>query len=207
MNLRTAAPAAALALILSLTLGGCASDPGETPVEPPAPSAAASEPAGATMPAVVPSAAPAPITAKDAAAGEAYEYLGVTVSGGPEEAPAVDLAEDFAPVSELATGDVWVGKGDPVVPGAVLTVQYVGIGQQSRAEFDSSWSRGEPATFSLDQVIPGWQEGMLGMQPGGRRLLVIPGSMAYGEQGNPPVIMPDETLVFVVDLITATPPA
>jgi len=72
---------------------------------------------------------------------------------------------------------------------------------------DSAWTRGEPATFSLDQVIPGWQQGMLGMQPGGRRLLVIPGSMAYGDQGSPPVILPDETLVFVVDLITATPPA
>ncbi len=207
MNRRTAAPVAALALVLSLTLTGCSSDSGQTPIESPAPSAAASEAAGSTVAAVVPSAAPAPITAEGAAEGESYEYLGVTVSGGPEEAPAIDLAADFAPVTELATGDVWVGEGDPVEAGAVLTVQYVGLGQQSRAEFDSSWSRGEPATFSLDQVIPGWQEGMLGMQPGGRRLLVIPGDMAYGEQGSPPVILPDETLVFVVDLITATPPA
>ena len=102
-------------------------------------------------------------------------------------------------------GYMWVGKGDPVEPGAELTVQYVGMGQQSRAEFDSSWTRGEPATFPLDGVIQGWQEGILGMKPGGRRLLVIPGSMAYGPQGNPPAIMPDETLVFVVDLIEATP--
>ena len=207
MNRRTAAPVAALAIALSLMLSGCASDSGETPIESSPPSAAASQPAGGSMPAVVPTAAPAPITAGEAADGQPYEYQGVTVSGGPEEAPTVDLAADFAPVTELAAGDVWVGEGDPVEPGAVLTVQYVGLGQQSRAEFDSSWSRGEPATFSLDQVIPGWQEGMLGMQPGGRRLLVIPGSMAYGDQGNPPVILPDETLVFVVDLITATPPA
>jgi peptidylprolyl isomerase len=81
----------------------------------------------------------------------------------------------------------------------------VGVGQQSGQIFDSSWQRGEPATFPLDGVIQGWQEGLLGMQPGGRRLLVIPGSLAYGEAGKPPEIAGDETLVFVVDLIEQTP--
>ena len=109
---------AALALALSLTLSGCASDSGETPIESSPPSAAASQPAGGSMPAVVPTAAPAPITAEEAADGQPYEYLGVTVSGGPRRPPTVDLAADFAPVNELAIADVWVGKGDPVEPGA-----------------------------------------------------------------------------------------
>jgi FKBP-type peptidyl-prolyl cis-trans isomerase len=70
--------------------------------------------------------------------------------------------------------------------------------------FDSSWSRNEPATFPLDQVIPGWTQGLVGMQPGGRRLLVIPPALGYGSNGQG-TIAPDETLVFVVDLISATP--
>jgi peptidylprolyl isomerase len=194
-------PAAALSL--SLVLSGCtsdsagqASDGGSAP--------AASAPAASTMPtldAVAPTPAPSPITASAATEGEPYTYMGVTVTGGPEQAPVIALGADFAPVTELATGDVWVGEGDSVEPGATVTVQYSGVGQQSRGEFDSSWSRGEPATFSLSQVIQGWQEGMVGMQPGGRRLLVIPSTMAYGPQGSPPVILPDETLAFVVDLI------
>lgn len=201
MHLRTAAPGAALALALSLTLTGCSSD---EPAQVPAGSPTASAGTG-TAAAVVPSPAPSPITSGQAADGTPYEYLGVTVTGGPDEAPSITLAADFAPVTELATGDVWLGEGDPVEPGDTVTVNYTGLGQQTRTEFDSSWSRGEPATFPLDGVITGWQEGMVGMQPGGRRLLVIPGSMAYGPGGRAPAIMPDETLVFVVDLVAVTP--
>jgi peptidylprolyl isomerase len=191
-------PAAALSLTLTLVLSGCSSDSaGEASDGGPAPVASTMP----TLEAVTPTPAPSPITASAAAEGEPYEYLGVTVTGGPEQAPVITLGADFAPVTELATGDVWVGEGDSLEPGATVAVQYSGVGQQSRGEFDSSWSRGEPATFSLSQVIQGWQEGMVGMQPGGRRLLVIPSSMAYGPQGSPPVILPDETLAFVVDLI------
>ena len=69
--------------------------------------------------------------------------------------------------------------------------------------FDSSWQRGEPATFPLDGVIQGWSQGLVGMQPGGRRLLVIPAELAYGDAGAGADIAPGETLVFVVDLIDA----
>ncbi len=131
---------------------------------------------------------------------------GVGVTGEPGEEPVVELAEEFAPVDELVLVDLVDGTGDPVEPGAELTVHYVGVGQQTRNVFDSSWG-GEPATFPLDRVIAGWQEGMLGMQPGGRRLLIIPGSMAYGPDGIAGVIGPDETLVFVVDLIDQVPAA
>lgn len=137
--------------------------------------------------------------------GDAFEYDGVTVTGAEGAEPVITLAEDFAPATELGVVDITEGSGEAVAEGAMLTVHYVGVGQESRAVFDSSWLRGEPATFPLDGVILGWQQGMLGMQPGGRRLLVIPGSMAYGENGSPPVIAPDETLVFVVDLVSQEP--
>jgi peptidylprolyl isomerase len=134
-----------------------------------------------------------------------YECLDVTVTGAKGKEPTIELGKDFAPATELGIADVYPGKGDPVAAGATLKVQYVGVGQASRKIFDSSWERGEPATFSLTGVIQGWQQGLLGMQPGGRRLLVIPGSLAYGEAGNPPDIAADETLVFVVDLLEQTP--
>jgi peptidylprolyl isomerase len=135
---------------------------------------------------------------------ETFEYEGVTVTGAPGAEPTVTLAEDFGPVDELTAVDIVQGEGDPVESGATLVVNYVGVGQQSRQVFDSSWQYGEPIDFPLDGVIEGWQQGMLGMQPGGRRLLIIPGSLAYGQQP-PQGIGADETLVFVVDLFEQTP--
>ncbi len=145
-----------------------------------------------------------PLCPAGSADADTYECAGVTVTGAKDEEPTIELAAGFAPATELGVADVYVGSGDPVAPGSTLTVNYVGMGQQSGEVFDSSWTRGEPATFQLEQVIPGWQQGMVGMQPGGRRLLIIPGDLGYGPNGNPP-IGPDETLVFVVDLVSATP--
>ena len=78
---------------------------------------------------------------------------------------------------------------------------YVGVGQITKKEFDSSWTRGEPAEFNVDRVIKGWTLGLIGMKVGGRRTLIIPGALAYGK--NPPGtnIKVDETLIFVVDLV------
>ena len=107
------------------------------------------------------------------------------------------------PVTELQVTDVVVGEGDAVPAGATVTAHYVGYGAATGAMFDGSWSRGEPATFPLDQVIMGWQEGLVGMQVGGRRLLVIPAELGYGN--NPPPgsgIEVGETLIFVVDLVS-----
>ena len=88
-------------------------------------------------------------------------------------------------------------------------MHYVGVAHSTGEEFDASYNRGTPLRFRLGsgQVIQGWQEGMLGMTVGGRRLLVIPGDLAYGPQGREPVIAPDETLVFVVDLVEQVPAA
>jgi peptidylprolyl isomerase len=114
-------------------------------------------------------------------------------------APSIAIALETQPAAELQVVDIALGSGDAVAPGDVLTVEYCGVGLTSRAVFDSSWSRGQPAQFPLDGLIAGWQEGLPGMQVGGQRLLVIPGELAYGEQP-PPGIEPNETLVFVVEL-------
>jgi peptidylprolyl isomerase len=84
-----------------------------------------------------------------------------------------------------------------------VQVQYVGVSFKTGEQFDASWDRGEPFVFQLGagQVIPGWDQGIQGMKVGGRRRLVIPPDMAYGSRGSPPSIGPNETLVFVVDLL------
>jgi peptidylprolyl isomerase len=125
----------------------------------------------------------------------------VTGSLQPTGAPAITIATDATPATELGVADMVVGSGDEAQAGDTLTVNYCGVGLGGQALFDSSYTRGTPATFPLDGVITGWQEGVPGMKVGGTRLLVIPGAMAYG--ATPPEgagIAPDETLVFVITL-------
>jgi peptidylprolyl isomerase len=116
-------------------------------------------------------------------------------------APAITIATDATPATELGVADMVKGTGATAAAGDNLTVNYCGVGLGGKTLFDSSYTRGQPATFPLSGVIPGWQEGVPGMKVGGTRLLVIPGAMAYG--ATPPGgsgIAPDETLVFVVTL-------
>lgn len=110
-----------------------------------------------------------------------------------------------APATELTCQDLVVGDGDEVLnTNDTVTVHYVGVAQSNGEEFDASWGR-EPATFPLTGVIAGWTEGIPGMKVGGRRLLTIPGDKAYGPQGRPPGIGPNDTLVFIVDLLEVNP--
>jgi peptidylprolyl isomerase len=107
------------------------------------------------------------------------------------------------PPAALQVRDVVQGNGKPAESGDTISVQYVGVSWSSGQEFDSSWSRGkEPFKFKLGggMVIPGWDQGLVGMRQGGRRELIIPPDQAYGAQGQPPAIAPNETLVFVIDL-------
>jgi peptidylprolyl isomerase len=93
------------------------------------------------------------------------------------------------------------GDGDEATTEDTVTVQYVGVTYNSAQEFDSSWDRGQPATFPLDRVIAGFRDGIAGMRVGGRREIVVPSEMGYGADGAPPAIRPHEDLVFVVDLL------
>jgi len=110
---------------------------------------------------------------------------------------------DGEPPAQLEETELIEGTGKEAKSGDEVTVQYVGVGYESEEEFDSSWSRNEPFSFTLGagEVIPGWDQGVAGMKVGGRRELVIPPELAYGEAGSPPVIGPNETLIFVVDLV------
>lgn len=105
----------------------------------------------------------------------------------------------------LGMHDLVVGTGPAARAGQQLTVNYVGVGYPAGKEFDSSWKRREPFTFALGKgnVIPGWDRGLLGMKVGSRRQLAIPAALAYGAQGQPPTIKPNEPLVFVIDLLKA----
>lgn len=108
-----------------------------------------------------------------------------------------------APPAKLVKRDIVKGKGAVAKDGKTLTLQYVGIAYSTGQEFDASWGGGKPFKFKLgaQMVIPGWDQGIPGMRVGGRRQLVIPPDLAYGAQGQPPSIGPNETLVFDVDLL------
>lgn len=105
--------------------------------------------------------------------------------------------------TELLIEDIIVGTGDVATTGHTAVVHYVGVGASSGEEFDASWNRNEPFAFALGAgyVIKGWDQGVLGMRIGGRRRLVIPAHLGYGDRGAGGVIAPGETLIFVVDLL------
>jgi peptidylprolyl isomerase len=119
------------------------------------------------------------------------------------EKPEVAVPSDQPPSYQLELDDIEVGEGEPAGPGRVVEVHYVGVSWQTGEEFDASWDRGTTFKFTLGkgQVIAGWDEGVQGMKVGGRRRITIPPMLAYGKRGAGGVIGPDETLVFVVDLI------
>ena len=120
----------------------------------------------------------------------------------PLQKPEIDRPEGTPP-ADLEITDVTEGDGPEATAGQVVSVHYVGVSHSTGEEFDASWNRGEPLRFQLGQghVIPGWDQGVQGMKVGGRRKLVIPPHLAYGESGAGGVIKPNETLIFVVDLV------
>jgi peptidylprolyl isomerase len=119
------------------------------------------------------------------------------------EKPQVEVPSDQSPPYELELEDLVAGEGDEAVRGRVVEVHYVGVSWRGGEQFDASWDRGQTFKFGLGkgQVIPGWDQGVAGMRVGGRRRITIPPALAYGKRGAGGVIGPDETLVFVVDLL------
>ena len=116
--------------------------------------------------------------------------------------PEVDPHMGDAP-TDLEVTDLVEGDGAEAAAGNTVSVHYVGVAHSTGEEFDASYNRGAPLQFRLGigQVISGWDQGVQGMKVGGRRRLVIPPHLAYGDRGAPGAIAPGETLIFVVDLL------
>lgn len=141
--------------------------------------------------------------------GEGAEpFPGVTVAGEPGEEPTVEIADTPFEVEETTTEVLAEGDGAEVAEGDQALLQYSGINGRTGEEFDSSWSRGEPATFPLEPggLIQGFLDGLIGQTYGSRVAIAIPPADGYGEAGQPQAgIEGGDTLVFVVDLLEAAP--
>ncbi len=120
------------------------------------------------------------------------------------EKPEIDFPGGEPP-TELEISDIWQGDGVVAKAGDTVQVHYVGVAYSTGEEFDTSRSRGAPLEFRLGvgQVIAGWDQGVQGMRVGGRRQLIIPPRLAYGDRGAGRAIAPGETLIFVCDLVSA----
>jgi peptidylprolyl isomerase len=120
------------------------------------------------------------------------------------EKPEIDFPGGEPP-AELEITDIWEGDGPVASAGDRVTVHYVGVAHSTGEQFDASWDRGEPLSFQLGagRVIAGWDQGLQGMKVGGRRQLIIPPGLAYGDRGAGNAIAPGETLIFVCDLVSA----
>lgn len=185
---RSLPTASATAILAALTLvSGCSSTPSAS--------------ATATT-------AAAPATTVQAAPEATPPASGATVAGIPAlGSNATDLktapeipASTGQPPTRLLTQNIVVGTGPTAKPTDTVNVRYVGA-LYDGTPFDSSWSRGDaPISFPLDQVVPGFAQGIEGMAPGGRRVIVIPPALGYGDQAQGP-IPGGSTLVFVVDLV------
>ena len=122
--------------------------------------------------------------------------------------PEVEVPSGQAPSYQLEIEDVVVGEGEEAVAGKNVEVHYVGVSWSTGRQFDASWDRGSTFKFGLGkgEVIQGWDQGVAGMKVGGRRRITIPPDLAYGKRGAGGAIGPDETLVFVVDLVGVRSP-
>ncbi|WP_141277618.1 FKBP-type peptidyl-prolyl cis-trans isomerase [Pseudonocardia hydrocarbonoxydans] len=172
-----------LPALLVVTLAGCTS-------------------AETAAPAASPSSAPAPSSvAAPAPAGPEGGVPGLTGDPADLTVPTQAAAGTGAPPTELLTEDVVVGEGAAATQADTVDVRYTGTLWTDGSVFDSSWSRGDaPIQFPLNRVVPGFSQGIEGMAPGGRRVIVMPPDLAYGD--NPPPGLPaGATLVFVVDLV------
>ena len=180
-HLQTLFPRAAVLLTAAVLVAACGSSSatkvstGEK-LGPPGDASSSSAPASAAGKPCVALADPLPAGSPE-----------VPVKVGP--APTTLLIEDLTP-----------GTGAEVAATSSVTVDYIGVSCSTGKIFDSSYSRGEPATFPLDGVIKGWSQGLLGMKAGGTRLLGIPSDLAYGAAGQGADIGPNEALWFVVQM-------
>jgi len=125
---------------------------------------------------------------------------GVTVVTG--KTPTVTIAPALPAATEVVTKTLIAGKGQTLKATDILTFNYCGVGLVTQNQFDSSWANGAPITYGLADLIPGWSVGMPGMKVGEQRLLILPGNQAYGPTPPSSEILPDESLAFVVELVS-----
>jgi peptidylprolyl isomerase len=120
----------------------------------------------------------------------------------------INLQSGSPPPAELTIRDLRVGHGPVIRRRDTLTTHFIGCAWSTGTCFDASRDRGQPFSFDVGagQVIRGWDEGLVGMHAGGRRLLILPPNYAYGQAGSPPAIKPGETLVFAVDALRVRHP-
>ncbi|WP_089301088.1 FKBP-type peptidyl-prolyl cis-trans isomerase [Haloechinothrix alba] len=184
------------AVAAALVIGAC-NPPGEQPSD---------EPTGADM---------TPIEETDggenADGGQECTADDFTVDGEPGERPEITAPDECTPPDELLMEDLEEGSGEEAREGSSVEVHYHLVGFSEGEVIDTSWDHDK--TFTVDnvgaseEVIDGWNEGLLGITEGSRRLLVVPPELGYGDQGSPPDIEPGETLVFVIDAVSVSGPA
>ena len=175
--------------VITVLLAGLAAC-GEKPVQPGS---------GPTLP-------PAPTTTtSDVSTAVQCTAADIKVEGEPDSKPKVTLPENCSPPTELLVKDLKPGTGAKAAEGGTVLAHYHLTTWSNRQVLDNSWDRGEPfpvANLGNARVIDGWNEGLIGMQKGARRLLVVPPDKGYGQGGNG--VAPNETLVFVVDAVDVT---
>ncbi|HEX5495161.1 MAG TPA: FKBP-type peptidyl-prolyl cis-trans isomerase [Mycobacteriales bacterium] len=184
-----------------LTVTACGDQPGTTQAAQSTPSAAA--PTTSAAPAVSP-------TQPGVTAGPVIPpgKCDIAVSKTVGHKPTVTFPKTCTAPRSLVSRDIAVGTGQVLKVGQTATVQYVGISLSTRKQFDASWDRNQPfpvQNVGQARVIDGWNQGLPGMHVGGRRLLIIPPDLGYGASGSGP-IGPNETLVFVIDLVSINAP-
>ncbi len=186
-------PALALATFgVALLIAGCGSSGSSSTIGVGEENSANNTLATSTSTAPTTSTAAATASVKTPASGPLSKEPTVTPPSGP-------------PPPKLVTKELIVGTGPEAKAGSSVTVNYVGVLYKGGTVFDASWKRNETFPFVLGkgQVIPGWEQGIVGMKVGGRRELIIPSGLAYGAKGSPPTIPPNSALIFVVDLLAA----
>ncbi|WP_436496904.1 FKBP-type peptidyl-prolyl cis-trans isomerase [Actinokineospora sp. HUAS TT18] len=162
-----------------------------------------SSPAAASKPAPTTTSAAAPATTTGAATGPECTADDVKVAGAAGTKPTITVPTTCAPPKTLIVKDLVPGTGKEVVKGSTMLTHYLLVTWSNKAEKDSSWSRNQP--FPLENVgqaavIDGWNEGLVGIKQGGRRLLIVPPDKGYGADGGGRMT-PNETLVFVIDAV------
>lgn len=187
---------AASAVALSAILAACGGAPAETPsAAPTAAETAAATPSAEATP--TPSREPIPVS---------NSIDGIQVAGEPGSAPTVTIPTPFA-IDETRTRTLVEGQADAPAAEAdsIVEVQYVGVNGRTGETFDSSWERGKPSLFELQQMVAGFTKGVTGAKPGQRLLVAMPGTDAYdGQGGKPPKIEVGDTLFFVVDVLAVS---